>query len=63
MVTGELGEAGNSGTLGMTILFGNAKYRFQDELLSRPERGLIQGKKFVAKPKALRERPVSSCFS
>ena len=52
-----------SASLGMTISFGNAKYRFQDELLSRPERGLIQGKKFVAKPKALRERPVLSCFS
>ena len=30
-----------SASLGMTILFGNAKYRFQDELSSRPERTRI----------------------
>jgi hypothetical protein len=27
--------------VGMTILFGNARYRFQDELSSRPERTRI----------------------
>jgi hypothetical protein len=26
----------------MTILFGNAKYRFQDELSSRPERSVVE---------------------
>jgi len=30
-----------SASLGMTILFGNAKYSFQDELSSRPERTRI----------------------
>jgi hypothetical protein len=35
--------AGNPGTLGMTILFGNAKYSFQDELSSRPERSEVEG--------------------
>jgi hypothetical protein len=33
--------AGNPGPVGMTILFGNAKYSFQDELSSRPERTRI----------------------
>jgi hypothetical protein len=28
---------------GMTILFGNAKYDFQDELSSRPERSVVEG--------------------
>ena len=37
MEASESGEGGNPGTLGMTILFGNAKYSFQDELSSRPE--------------------------
>ena len=32
-----------SATLGMTILFGNAKYSFQDELSSRPERSGAEG--------------------
>jgi len=27
----------------MTILFGNAKYGFQDELSSRPERSVVEG--------------------
>jgi hypothetical protein len=27
----------------MTILFGNAKYSFQDELSSRPERSVVEG--------------------
>jgi hypothetical protein len=27
----------------MTILFGNAKYSFQDELSSRPERSVAEG--------------------
>jgi hypothetical protein len=30
--------AGNTGPVGMTNLFGNAEYSFQDELSSRPER-------------------------
>src|ERR1700678_256955 len=29
--------------VGMTILFGNAKYSFQDELSSRPERSVAEG--------------------
>jgi hypothetical protein len=41
VVPSESGEAGNPGTLGMTILFENAKYSFQDELSSRPERTRI----------------------
>jgi hypothetical protein len=41
VVASESGEAGNPGTLGMTILFGNAKYGFQDE--SRPERSAVEG--------------------
>ena len=41
MEASESGEGGNPGTLGMTILFGNAKYSFQDELSSRPERTRI----------------------
>jgi hypothetical protein len=32
-----------SASLGMTILFGNAKHRFQDELSSRPERSGAEG--------------------
>ena len=43
MVASESGEVGNPGTLGMTILFGNAKYSFQDELSSRPERSVAEG--------------------
>jgi hypothetical protein len=38
LVASESGEVGNPGTLGMTILLGDAKYSFQDELSSRPER-------------------------
>jgi hypothetical protein len=41
VVPSESSEAGNPGTLGMTILFGNAKHCFQDELSSRPERTRI----------------------
>ena len=37
VVASESGEAGNPGTLGVTILFGNAKYSFRDELSSRPD--------------------------
>src|ERR1700722_258859 len=29
--------------VGMTVLFGNAKYCFQDELSSRPERSVAEG--------------------
>ena len=43
MEASESGEGGNPGTLGMTILFGNAKYSFQDELSSRPERSVAEG--------------------
>jgi hypothetical protein len=43
VVASESGEAGNPGRLGMTILFGNAKYGFQDELSSRPERSAVEG--------------------
>ena len=32
-----------SASLGMTISFGNAKYRFQDELSSRPKRSVVEG--------------------
>jgi hypothetical protein len=42
VVASESGEAGNPGTLGMTILFGNAKYSFQDELSSRPARSVVE---------------------
>ncbi len=46
MKTPEFGKpdgrtADPSASLGMTILFGNAKYSFQDELSSRPERTRI----------------------
>jgi hypothetical protein len=43
VVAGASGEAGNPGTLGMTILFGNAEYSSQDELSSRPERSEAEG--------------------
>ena len=53
MVASESREAGNPGTLGMTVLFGNAKYGFQDgvdksknpesgeENVSSPKQGFI----------------------
>ncbi len=37
--------------VGMTILFGNAKYGFQDELSSRPERTRISCHAALDKPR------------